>query len=218
MADAFRSQRLVYRAIEDNDEDAEFLHSLNLDSQGRINSNPDLFKPVSKEYTRDQANTFRKSFLSAIICLPISSENREQGGSGAASKALKPIGRVRLKEVGEHNWHHRNAKIGIFIASEYQRKGYGSEAIKWVLNWAFQMAGLHRVGIRCFSYNSGARKLYERLGFVYEGSERESIWYDGEWHDEIFSSILMSEWRVRNEKEKSESGSGSGSSMVSISS
>jgi hypothetical protein len=28
MADAFRSQRLVYRAIEDNDEDIEFLHSL----------------------------------------------------------------------------------------------------------------------------------------------------------------------------------------------
>jgi RimJ/RimL family protein N-acetyltransferase len=71
-----------------------------------------------------------------------------------------------------------------------------------MLNWAFQIAGLHRVRITCFSYNPGARKLYERLGFVYEGSERESLWYDGEWHDILFLSMLESEWRVRNEKEK----------------
>jgi RimJ/RimL family protein N-acetyltransferase len=166
MVDAFRSRRLVYRAIEDNDEDIEFLHSLNLESEGRINGNASLFKPVNKKYAQELADDFHESFLCVLICLRISSETREEKGSdAAASKASKPIGRVRLWKVEEKYRHHRNANIGITIASVYQRKGYGSEAIKWVLNWAFQMAGLHRVGITCFSYNPEARKLYESLGF-----------------------------------------------------
>ena len=44
--------------------------------------------------------------------------------------------------------------------------------------------------------------MFERLGFVNEGKERESVWYDGEWHDILFLSMLESEWRVRSEKEK----------------
>jgi RimJ/RimL family protein N-acetyltransferase len=205
MADAFRSQRLVYRAIEDNEEDIEFLHSLNLESEGRIKNSAVLFKPVNKKYTIEQANRLREMFLSVIICLPISSENRERKGSDAAAETLKPIGRACLWKVEEKDRHHLNTNIGIHLASDYQRKGYGSETIKWILNWAFQMAGLHRVGITCFSYNPGARRLYERLGFVYEGSERESLWYDGEWHNNLFLGMLMSEWRVGNEKEKEKS-------------
>ena len=204
MADVFRSQRLVYRAIEDNDEDIEFLHSINLDSEGRINGDKSLLKPANKTYTQEQANFLRKDFLSVMICLPISSENT----SDAASKSLKPIGRIHLWAIEERHRHHRNTNIGISIASEYQGKGYGSEAIKWILNWAFQMAGLHRVGIGGFSYNPGALKLYDRLGFVYEGREREAVWYDGRWHDHIFFGMLEGEWWARNEKEKSESGSG----------
>jgi RimJ/RimL family protein N-acetyltransferase len=59
---------------------------------------------------------------------------------------------------------------------------------------------LHRVGIWCFLYNPGAVKLFERLGFVNEGKERESIWYDVEWHDKIIMGLLENGWRVRNKK------------------
>ena len=61
--------------------------------------------------------------------------------------------------------------MGIQICREEQGKGYGSEAIKWVLEWGFLAAGLHRVTIGCFSFNEGARRLYERLGFVVEGGQ-----------------------------------------------
>jgi RimJ/RimL family protein N-acetyltransferase len=204
MADTFRSKRLVYRAIGDNDEDIEFLHSINLDSEGRINGDKSLLKPANQKSTQEQANFLRKDFLSVMICLPISSETT----TDAASKTPKPIGRIHLWAIEERHRHHRNTNIGISIASEYQGKGYGSEAIKWILNWAFQMAGLHRVGIGGFSYNQGALRLYERLGFVYEGREREGVWYDGGWHDYVFFGMLEGEWRVMNEKERSGSGSG----------
>jgi RimJ/RimL family protein N-acetyltransferase len=65
-----------------------------------------------------------------------------------------------------------------------------------------QVWGLHRVGISCFSYNPGAKRLYERLGFVYEGAKRESLWYDGGWHDKFTLSMLEDEWRERLQQEK----------------
>lgn len=83
------------------------------------------------------------------------------------------------------------------IFKAYQNKGYGSEAIQWVLWWAFQQGGLHRISIGCFSYNDGARRLYEKLRFVYEGRLRESVWFNGGWHDTIWWSLLEDEWRER---------------------
>lgn len=51
-----------------------------------------------------------------------------------------------------------------------------------------------------FSFSPGARRLYERLGFVYEGSLREVMWFDGGWHDIVCQSMLEDEWRKRQEK------------------
>lgn len=92
--------------------------------------------------------------------------------------------------------HHRNAGLSIELLNTYQGKGYGSEAIFWALNWAFQIAGLHRISINCFSWNSGAERLYERLGFVREGRKREVFWFDGGWGDLVEFAILEGEWRA----------------------
>jgi RimJ/RimL family protein N-acetyltransferase len=93
--------------------------------------------------------------------------------------------------------------IGISLAEPYRNKGYGSEAIRWILNWGFKTAGLHRIGIKVFAFNEGACRLYERLGFVREGIARESIFHDGKWWDEIELSMLDHEWRAMEEKKKS---------------
>jgi len=87
--------------------------------------------------------------------------------------------------------------MSIQICREEQRKGYGSEAIKWALEWGFLAGGLHRVSIGCFSFNEGARRLYERLGFVVEGRTREVVWKNGGWHDSIEMGMLEGEWREK---------------------
>jgi RimJ/RimL family protein N-acetyltransferase len=81
------------------------------------------------------------------------------------------------------------------ILPAYQGKGYGSEAIEWALDYAFRRVGLHRVQVRGFSYNAGAIRLYERLGFVVEGREREAVWYEGSWWDTVTLGMLEGEWR-----------------------
>ena len=85
----------------------------------------------------------------------------------------------------------------VATAPEHQGKGYGSEAVQWALGWGFDMAGLHRIGIEAFSYNEGAMRLYEKLGFVMEGRRREEIWFDGGWHDFVTYGMLEGEWRER---------------------
>ncbi|PSR84058.1 acyl-CoA N-acyltransferase [Coniella lustricola] len=83
------------------------------------------------------------------------------------------------------------------IASAYQDRGYGTEAVNWALDWAFRVAGMHAVRLSCFSFNERAAKLYTSLGFVREGVKREAYYFDCRWYNRIMFSILDREWAAR---------------------
>ena len=216
MANAFQSKSLVYRAIEDNEEDKAFMHSLWLDPQSYYQNNyPELHQPISRK-TCDSYHESRKSsrLINVLICLPIDSEelgNQKEPSYGP--KKPVPIGFINLHGVTKDNRHHRTLDIGILIAAEYQGQGYGSEAVRWMLNWGFQIAGLHRVGLQSASFNTGAIRLWERLGFQQDGKDREALWLNGRWHDEVRFSMLEGEWRAMVKREKGES-DGSGSQQM----
>lgn len=198
MADAFRSARLIYRAIEKNDDDLDFIHSLRLESASRATNENRLFKPINRAQSEETATRKRdEAVIGVIICLPISTVGTGADYAEISPQRTIPIGLMDLHPVKKGFEHHRTSDIGIQIAEKYQRKGYGSEALKWILGWAFQHGTFHRVGLKCFSYNPGARRLYERLGFKVDGVDRESVWYDGAWYDEVTLSMLEDEWREK---------------------
>ncbi|MCY9786209.1 GNAT family N-acetyltransferase [Nocardiopsis sp. EMB25] len=72
--------------------------------------------------------------------------------------------------------------------------GYGTEATDLVLEYAFTVAGLHRVALQVFDFNTGAQRSYARSGFVREGVWRDHLYWDGEWHDAVLMSILAHEY------------------------
>lgn len=92
---------------------------------------------------------------------------------------------------------HRNASMGINIATPYQGQGYGTEAVLWGLEFAFKHANLHRVKIGALGWNEGALRLYQKLGFVVEGTDREAYWYDGGYRDCVWMGMLDREWAER---------------------
>ncbi|RGP78343.1 hypothetical protein FLONG3_3479 [Fusarium longipes] len=92
--------------------------------------------------------------------------------------------------------HHRNAEIGISLLKEYQGKGYGREAINWILDWGFRHAALHTIGISTASYNPRAVHLYESMGFVHEGIRRGTIWQNRGWHDLVNFGMTEKEWET----------------------
>jgi len=90
---------------------------------------------------------------------------------------------------------HSEAFVGIGIGErEYWGKGYGTDAMKVILRYAFQELNLRRVALDTFEYNPRAIRSYEKVGFVYEGRVREFLYREGRRWDLIFMGILREEW------------------------
>lgn len=89
-----------------------------------------------------------------------------------------------------------SANYRVWLAgTEAYGKGYGTEATRLVLDYAFGTAGLHRVSLGVLDFNHRARRVYEKCGFQLEGRLREAVRWDGEWHDELVMSVLSTDCR-----------------------
>ena len=55
-------------------------------------------------------------------------------------------------------------EIGYQIAPSYRRQGYGSEATKAVLDWAFSQPSVEKVTAGCYADNIGSKRLLEKIG------------------------------------------------------
>lgn len=65
--------------------------------------------------------------------------------------------------------------LSIGLHKDYQRKGYDSEAIRWVFVWASCYINMHRVELEVYERNGIAVAAYEKLGFHEEERLRQSI-------------------------------------------
>lgn len=93
-------------------------------------------------------------------------------------------------------WNNRNASLAIAIGdTQHRGKGYGVDAMRLLLRFAFHELNLHRVYLTVFSYNTPAIRLYEKLGFHQEGVYREHILRDGQAYDMLLYGLLAKEWQ-----------------------
>jgi RimJ/RimL family protein N-acetyltransferase len=105
------------------------------------------------------------------------------------------IGNVSLMDV---SFVHRHGEIGLVVGDkEAWGKGYGGDAIATCLKFAFLTLGLHSVSIRSQEENRRALELYRRLGFVETGRERERVYSDGRFENQVVLDILEEEYRAR---------------------
>jgi RimJ/RimL family protein N-acetyltransferase len=101
-------------------------------------------------------------------------------------------------------WTHGDTFVGIGLGErEYWGKGYGTEAMKIILRYAFTELNLRRVTLDVFEYNQRGVRSYEKAGFAYEGRERGTILREGRRWDLLFMGILREEW-LKLEKERME--------------
>ncbi|MFX0059482.1 MAG: GNAT family N-acetyltransferase [Candidatus Hodarchaeota archaeon] len=107
----------------------------------------------------------------------------------------KLIGNCGIRGI---NSKDRVGNYGIVIGEkDYQGMGYGTEAMRLLVDYGFNTLNLNRVELSTFSFNSRAYKSYLKVGFVEEGRKRQAVYKNGEYHDEIMFSILRSEWEKR---------------------
>jgi RimJ/RimL family protein N-acetyltransferase len=103
-------------------------------------------------------------------------------------------GEVVLNELDIDN-ESCNFRIYLFY-SRNRNRGLGTEATRLILAHAFETVGLHRVDLEVYEFNPRARRVYEKVGFRYEGTKRQALRWDREWIDAHVMSILAEEWAV----------------------
>lgn len=94
----------------------------------------------------------------------------------------------------DFNERHRSVFLQIYIGDfSYQGRGIGTQAMNAVLNYIFDEKKMNRVHLKVFEDNVAAISLYEKLGFIKEGMERESHLLDEVYRNQLLYSILSSE-------------------------
>lgn len=94
-----------------------------------------------------------------------------------------------------HPW--RTTDLSIIIGDpEARGKGYGTETMRLLLDYAFGYLGFHRVSIGVVGFNESALRFYERIGFKREGIQRDGYYYNHRFHDFVMMSILEEEYRA----------------------
>jgi RimJ/RimL family protein N-acetyltransferase len=207
----FSSARLTYRAIRSSD--TALFTAIGADTVGYINSSTTNIHLANEADTNEfMKECQEKMLLGAAIWLrhpddmtreqklSLVEKAKTEGKEHMVEEWGTAIGEIHLSRLRPDNVHHRFTEIGLDILPEHQNRGYGKEAITWALDYAFRLAGLHRVRIRAFEWNAGAIRLYEKLGFKHEGREREAYWHEGRFWDGMEMSMLDREWRELQEK------------------
>jgi RimJ/RimL family protein N-acetyltransferase len=131
-------------------------------------------------------------------------ESREEESFARHYFTIRSLGDNRLLgDIGLNvinNWTSRDAFVGIGIGHrEDWGKGYGTDAMKIILRFAFTEINLRRVTLTVFEYNPRAIRSYEKAGFRHEGHYRGVLLRDGKRWDILFMGILRDEWMEVNQ-------------------
>ena len=174
---AFLSGERVYLRPFESDDIPQLLCWLNDPAVWRTLG---VFLPVS-EKTEQEFVEIANSGKDNIVYLAI-----------ALHEGNRLIGSMGLKDI---IWKDRSATFGIFIGpAECRSQGYGTEATRLLLDYAFRTLNLNRIGLEVFANNAAAIRVYEKVGFVREGVQRERRFLDGKYVDQYLYGILAREF------------------------
>lgn len=108
-------------------------------------------------------------------------ETREQVGSiGYTVVDNTPIGKI--------------VHMGYFIYPKFWKKGYTSEAIKKVFEYAFTENNVYRITTGCLAENVGSEKVMQKSGMIKEAEHIDYEWHDGKMKNRMEYRLLKNEW------------------------
>jgi RimJ/RimL family protein N-acetyltransferase len=125
-------------------------------------------------------------------------ENLKQVAAGSAL-----IWGIILKETGQLigtcvlfriNRQNRNGELGYILNRKFWGRGFMTEALTCLLDYAFNQQDFHRVEADTDPDNSASLAVLEKLGFQREGYFRQRWFVHGNWHDSVMLGLLRREF------------------------
>lgn len=106
------------------------------------------------------------------------------------------IGNIKL---GGISWIHRHADLGIMIGEKkYWGKGFGEEACKLVLSYAFNTLNLNKVILGVYGNHKAGIKAYRKTHFVVEGTIKDYFNFNGKFVDKVIMGISKRTFEQKN--------------------
>lgn len=104
-------------------------------------------------------------------------------------------GGALVGEVVLMDWERGNRACGFrtLIGAAGRGRGLGTEAIRLIVQYGLREMGLHRIRLQVYDFNPRARHVYEKIGFVHEGTGREALRFDDRWIDVHYMAILATD-------------------------
>lgn len=156
--------------------------------------------PTMREWFRDRALAATwarhpvapENHLAGDLADRFSTFDRE-GHFAVLDESGTLIGRIDFDDLEPID---RTAELSILIGADHGRgRGYGADACHTLIQHLFDDRQIVRVWLSVLAWNAPAIRLYEKLGFVHEGTLKELIWLDGSWHDLLIMGLLKDEYQ-----------------------
>ena len=116
--------------------------------------------PVTVEQV---ANQYHTRFENTLYFVTVNGDNNEIVGSS---------------ELDFIDWENKTCAVCRYlIAPQHRNKGFGTEALKRLVSYAFDALNMKKVRLSVFDFNTGAQKCYAKAGFVeYDRAMRDNGW------------------------------------------
>ena len=145
-------------------------------------SAPAIHKESRSQTCMAVASQFRSNYLHMEI-----KETHEQVGSiGYTVVDDTPVG--------------KSVHLGYFTYPEFWGKGYTSEALGKVLEYAFTEDNVYRVTTGCLKENAGSERVMQKNGMIKEAEHVDYEWHDGRIKTRLEYRLLKKEWERGKEQ------------------
>lgn len=103
------------------------------------------------------------------------------------------------ENVGCVNTFDCDRRVGVFkyaimIRRPYWRRGYATESITLVARYYFRELGYQKLTSMVYSCNERSLCMHEKLGFVFEGRLRRTVYTNGRHYDTIYFGMTKEEF------------------------
>jgi RimJ/RimL family protein N-acetyltransferase len=98
--------------------------------------------------------------------------------------------RAGLARITDIDTVNRSASVGGDIHKDFRGKKLSTEMYKHIFRICFDYFNLHRIWMVVLDQNTRAYSLYQKIGFVEEGRQKDAILRKGKYHDFVMMSYI----------------------------
>ena len=150
----------------------------------------------SREYLREWLSWLDMTMTSADTRLFIHAAKLDAAAGKSLNTAVvfndEIVGMAGFNSIDQTN---KTAKIGYWLAPDYQGLGIVTKVTKALTDYAFYDLGLNKVEIRVATENTKSRAIPERLGYIEETTLPQAEWLYDHYVDHVVYAMHVERWK-----------------------